>query len=141
MARQEVGVRTVAAASGAAYVNFVPGSGRPMRLLELGVSVVTATASGIGLGLAANTPVASTTTLGESQDNAAALGGIGTVWSTAPTVPAKFKRRFLIPATIGLGFIWRFDNPGILIPDQKLTVWNFHTAAGGALDLYAVWDE
>jgi hypothetical protein len=112
-----------------------------MRLLEIGCSVVTATVSGIGLGLAANTPVASTTTLGETQENVAAVGGIGTVWSTAPTAPTKFKRRFLIPATIGLGFIWRFDAPGILVTDQKLTVWNFHTGAGGALDLYAVWDE
>ena len=141
MAREEVGVRTVAAAAGAAYANFVPGSGRPMRLLELGVSVSAATVSSVGLGLAANAPVASTTTLGESQDNTAGAGGVGTAWTTAPTAPAKFKRRFVIPATIGLGFIWRFDSPGILIADQKLVLWNFGAAAGAALDIYCVWDE
>lgn len=141
MARERLGVRTVAPVTAAAYANFVPGSGRPMRILEIGVSVATAAASGIGLGLAANTPVASTTTLGESDDNVVAVGGIGTVWSTAPTAPTKFKMRLLVPATAGLGLIWRFDAPGLLVTDQKLTIWNFHTATAAALDLYAVWDE
>lgn len=141
MPRSEVGVRTVAPVTGAAYCNFVPGAGRPMRLLEVGVSVAAATASGIGLGLAANTPVSNSTTLGETQDNAAAVGGIGIAWSTAPTAPTKFKRRLLIPATAGLGLIWRFDGPGILITDQKLVLWNFFTATAAALDVYAVWDE
>lgn len=141
MARVELGVRTPAPVTGAAYCNFVPASGRPMHLLEIGVSVVTAAASGVGLGLAANTPVSTTTTLGESQDNVVAVGGIGTAWSTAPTAPTKFKRRLLIPATIGLGFIWRFDAPGILVTDQKMVLWNFHTATAAALDVYTVWDE
>ena len=141
MAREELGVRTVAPVTGAAYANFVPGTGRPMRIIEIGCSVVTAAASGIGLGLAANTPVSSTTTLGESQDNVVAVGGIGTAWTTAPTAPVKFKRRLLIPATIGLGIIWRFDEPGLLVTDQKLVIWNFHTATAAALDLYAIWEE
>ena len=141
MAREEVGVRTAAAAAGAPYANFVPGAAQRMRLLELGVSVSAATVSSVGLGLAANVPVASAVALGESQDNAAASGGVGTAWTTAPTAPTKFKRRFVVPATIGLGFIWRFDSPGILAADQKLVLWNFGAAAGAALDVYVVFDE
>src|SRR5260221_19573 len=117
MAGYELGVLTVAAAAGAAYCTIHTGATTDMRIYEIEVATTAGTLSPVGLGVPANTPVATTSELGQAQDasSAAATVNVDTAWSTAPTAPAHFLRRFSIPATNGAGFIWTWpDNRPLL---------------------------
>ena len=143
--RYEIGVRTPAAAAGAAYMTIHTGASYRARIVEIGVDASAGTLSSVGWGKPANTPVATTSVLGQQFDGIDAVStvNVDTAWSTAPTVPANFFRRFAIPATAGAGFIWTYpDNaPRILAVSSWLCLWNFGASAGAALDVYVVWEE
>lgn len=143
MARYSAGVRTIGAAAGAAYATFHCPAGRDARIREIGIATSAATLSSVGLGRPANTPVATTSVLGQAEDTSsgAALCNVDTAWSTAPTAPTVFMRRFAIPATAGIGFIWTWDQ-GLIVPTSGwIVLWNFGAGAGAALDAYITWDE
>ena len=143
--RFQVGVRTPAATTGAAYATIHTGASYRARILEIGVATSAATLSSIGLGTPANTPVATTSTLGQVYDTAdgVATTNADTAWSTAPTAPTIFMRRFAIPATSGAGLIWTFDPtaPLILAKSSWLCLWNFGGSTAAACDVYFVWEE
>lgn len=145
MATYSLAVQTVAAASGAAYASIHAPSTRTARILEVHAFVNAATASSIGLGLAGNSPVASASVVGDPDDplSGASLVNVDTAWSTAPTVPAKFKRRFVSPNTAGSGIIWTFprDRPLIVDVSKYLVLWNFGGAAGSVLSATFCWEE
>lgn len=143
MGRYAAAVRTPAAAAGAAYATLRCSATRDARVFEIGVATSAATLSSVGLGRPANTPVATTSTLGQAEDTSlgAGLTNADTAWSTAPTAPTVFMRRFAIPATAGLGFIWTFQNGLVLPVSGQIVLWNFGAGAGSALDVYFVWDE
>lgn len=141
----EVGFASVAAASGAAYCTIHTGASYKARILEIGIAVNAATASSVGLGKPANTPVATTSLLGQAEDpsDPASTVNVDTAWSTAPTVPANFLRKFGLPATIGAGLIWSWpsDKPLVLPVSSWLTLWNFGASAGSVLNGYVKWVE
>jgi len=145
MASYEVSVITPAAASAAAYMTLHTGASLRCKLRELGVIVNAATASSLGLGRPANTPVASTSVLGQACDAAdpAATVNMDSAWSTAPTAPTNFFRRFNAGAVIGNGVIWTWpaDAPLVLNVSSWLVLWNFGASAGSACSVYAKWDE
>lgn len=138
-------VATPAAGAGAAYATIHTPAGRTCRIREIGSFNNAATASSIGLIRPTNTPVATTSVLGQAQDPilGASLVNVDTAWSTAPTVGTTFFRRVQLPATISAGIIWTFpiDAPLILAASSWLVVWNFGAGAGSVQQLYMVWDE
>lgn len=147
MAFYEVGVRTPAAAAGAAFATLHTGASLRARLREVHLFSTAATAASIGIVRASNTPVATTSTPGQAQDPAepASTINVDTAWSTAPTVGANFLRRIDLPATIGSGVIWAWpdgQSNGLLIAVSSwLVIWNFGGSAGPILDVVAVWEE
>ena len=141
----EVGVRGVAAAAAAPYASFHAGGTNRVKIREIGFFLSAATATSIGLGRPANSPVATTSSLGQARDPAepAATANADTAWSTAPTAPTIFMRRAALPATQGAGLIWTWppDAPFVLAAGAFLVFWNFGGAAGAAPDIYVCYEE
>lgn len=145
MAIYTLGFSSVAAASGTAYATIHTGASYRARLLEIGLACNAATASSVGLIRPSNTPVATTSQLGQAEDPAdgAATVNVDTAWSTAPTIGTLFLRKFTLPATIGAGVIWSFpaDKPLVIPVSGWLVLWNFGASAGSVLNGYAKWQE
>lgn len=144
MAFYSLGVRTPAAAAGAGYATIHTGTARA-RIRKISAFTSAATLSSIGIGRPANTPVATTSVLGQALDasDQASLTNIDTAWSTAPTIPAQFFERCALPATAGVGIIWTFptDSPLCLNASSWLVLWNFGGSAGSALDVTFYFEE
>lgn len=140
------GFASVAAATGAPYATFHTGANIRARIREIGVFVNAATASSVQLIRPANTPVATTSVLGQAEDPAdpTSTVNIDTAWSTVPTISTNVPlRKITIPATIGNGVIWSW-NPGeeLLIPVSSwLVFWNFGGSTGSVLNGYVRWVE
>lgn len=145
MARYSVSVVTPAAANGAAYATIHTASTARARIQEIHAYTTAATASRVAIGRKNNTPVATTSVLGQAEDpaDAAAVTNVDTAWSTAPTTPAQFLRRASLVASIGAGFVWTWPiGKELIIPvSEWLIVWNDGAAAGSALALTVVWEE
>ena len=143
MGTYSLGIQSVAAAAGAPYATLHTGAGR-IRISEIEIFVNAATASSVGLARPTNSPVATTSTLGQAQDPAdvASLVNLDTAWSTAPTV-SLFHRRVTIPAVIGNGIIWTFPDPRpFYVPaNSYIVLWNFGASTGSILNTTVVWDE
>ena len=140
-----VGQATVAAATGAAYATIHTGSSYKARIVEIGLACNAATASSVGLIRASNTPVASTSVLGQAEDpsDPASTVNFDTAWSTAPTIGSNYLRRFGLPATIGAGIIWTWspDKPLVLPVSSWLVLWNFGASTASVLQAYVKWLE
>lgn len=134
----------VAAASGAAYATLHTGNSR-IHIVEFSVFLTTAVTSSIGLIRPSNTPVATTSALGQAlgTDTPASLTNIDTAWSTAPTIGSEYLWRVILPAAVSAGAIktWRPDRPLVLGPNSWLVVWNFGGSTGGAPSIGFEWDE
>lgn len=147
MAFYETGVRTPAAAAGAAFATLHTGASLRARIRELHIFSTAATAASIGLIRPSNAPVASTSVLGLAQDPAepASTVNVDTAWSTAPTIGSNFLRRIDFPASIGSGVIWTWpdgQSNGLLVAvSSYLVLWNFGASAGPILDVVLVWEE
>lgn len=145
MAGYEAGVLSVGAAAGAAYCTIHTGATSNAKIYEIEMATTAGTLSPVGLGVPANTPAASTSQIGQAQDSlsAASLVNVDTAWSTAPTAPTNFLRRFSIPATNGAGFIWTWpDNRPLILPRSSwLTLWNYSGTAGAICAVTFVWSE
>ena len=145
MALYSVSAPSTATVTVAPIATLWAGAGKRLRLKELGVFCNAATASAVALYRATNTPAASTTAVGQGYDTTdlAATGLLGTVWSTAPTVSALLGlRRVQLPAAIGAGVIWQFDDL-VVGPagTSSLVLWNHGGTTNSVLQIYAVWDE
>jgi hypothetical protein len=146
MARYEAGFVTPAAAAGAAYATIHTAASQRARIREIGLFCNAATASSIQLIRPANTPVATTSVLGQALDpgDPASVTNCDTAWSTAPTISANVPlRKITLPATIGAGVIWSWlpDQPLVINVSSWLVLWNFGAGAGSVLNGYIAWDE
>ncbi len=148
MARYTIGFVTPAAASGAAYAGFRAPT-RRSKLVEIGLTCNAATASNVSLFRNTNGSYAasSSTSVGQAEDPSDVAGTslVDTAWSGAPTITAASRlRRFMLPATIGAGVIWFFQN-GIWVRNgtatDNLVIWNEGAGAGSILNGYATWEE
>lgn len=131
--------RTSSGSSGAAGWEIRNGATTKAKVMEVGLSLVAATASVIGLGRPAAigiTPTSPVTFLDEGDGGApAGLLTHAIAWGTGPTVPAAFLRRVSLPATIGAGVIWQFPE-GLGLPiSGSIVLWNL--AANSVLDVWA----
>jgi hypothetical protein len=143
MGQYALAQRTIVTAAGAASWEIRSPSSNKPRLLELGISQVTAVAGVYGLGrpqAIGVTPTSPVTVLDESDGNApVGLTTACVAWGTPPTVPLAFLRRVACPATIGAGVIWTFPR-GIALPISfSIVVWVIATAP--VCDVWAVIDE
>lgn len=65
-------------------------------------------------------------------------------WGTAPTTPTNsvYLRRINLPATLGAGVIWTFQDPIIVPVSSSLVCFVLSTPTGSSfLDYYIVFDE
>ena len=112
------------------------------RVMEIGISLVTAAATVIGLGRPAAigiTPTSPKTVLAEDFGDPVGTVQTAVAWGTGPTVPANFLRRWSFPATIGAGVILTFPR-GLVIPvSSSFILWNI--LGGATLDVNVVIDE
>ena len=144
-----MGIYSVAAAStatttGAPIATIRAGASSRIRLRELGVFCNAATASAVGLIRASNTATASTSVLGQAYDTGdpASIANLDTAWSAAPTIGTAYMRRVQLPAAIGAGVIWQFDDLAVgPAGTASLVLWNFSGSTNSVLQIYAVWEE
>lgn len=143
MAQFALAQRTIATAAGSACWEIRSASTSKPRILEIGISQVTAVAGVFGLGrpqALGVTPTSPQTVLDES-DGAGPVGltTAAVAWGTGPTVPVNFLRRVACPATIGAGMIWTFPR-GLALPvSGSIVLWVIATAP--VCDVWAVIDE
>ncbi len=148
MAIYSIGFQSAAAAAGAAYAAFRAPS-RNSCIREIGLSCNAATASNLTLFRNTNASYAASTSTSvgqqENPPDAAGTSLVDTVWSAAPTITTASKlRRFVLPATIGAGLVWVFQN-GLWVRSATLTdvlvIWNEGASAGSVLNGYIEWSE
>jgi hypothetical protein len=112
------------------------------RVMEIGISLVTAAATVIGIGRPAAigiTPTTPVTVLAEDPGDPAGTVSTALAWGTGPTAPTNFLRRWSFPATIGSAVIFTFPR-GLIIPiSSSIVLWNI--LGGATLDAYVVIDE
>lgn len=144
MALFSIANRTSNVTTAAANQEVIAAAAVGYRLMELGFTQVTATATvlafgppgAIGVG-----PTSPQTVLAEDQNNATA-GNTTTAlaWgTTAPTVATNWNRRVAMPATIGAGFIWTFPRGFTITKAKTCVLWNI--LGGATLDTWVVVDE
>lgn len=146
MGYYSIGITSVAATTGATLCTLHTGASNRAKITEIYVSCNAATASSIGLIRPANTPVATTSQLGQAEniDDPASGTNADTAWSTAPTISTNvYLRKFGLPATIGAGFIWTWPEhaPLVLNASSWLVLWNFSGSTDSALSVSFKWSE
>jgi len=142
MAVYSLANRTSNVTTAAACLEIRTASTDRPKIMEIGITLVTAAATVIGLGrpqaigLTPTTPVTV-----QAEDAGDPVGTVTTAlaWATAPTVPLQFFRRAAFPGTIGAGMIWTFPR-GLVIPvSSGIVLWNI--LGGATLDAWVVIDE
>jgi hypothetical protein len=147
MSRYSLGLTSAAATTASAGFNIKSASTDRPSIVEIGIfqpGTGTPTVVGGGFGKAANSgSVAGTNQVAQAEDAAdpAVTAGLSAVWTTAPTAPTLFFRRFSIPAVLGAGIIFTFPL-GLKMPiSGDYCLWNNGGTTWLALNCYIVWDE
>jgi hypothetical protein len=119
------------------------------KLRELGVTLVAATSTLLGLARVTTVSVTPGTTkpgrnvIVDAPDSATLLVNS---WATKPVTSANYLRRIVLPAAIGAGFIWTWpaDDP-LQIGDgqaiREIALCNLVAVACSVFDWYAVWED
>jgi hypothetical protein len=143
----QLGISSVAAATGAAYAEFECNGTKRAEIYEIHIFAQTAVAaSKTQIGRPGNTPTAGSLTLWANNDagNAGtATAGVTTTWTTAPTAPAAATvfDQHDFPATIGSAYIATYaDNRALVVGPtrsntQGLVIWNAGSGTGPPLSL------
>jgi hypothetical protein len=135
--------RTTATAAASANWEVRSSATNKPRIMEVGISQVTAVAGVYGFGRPAAIGVTPTTPqnfVAESDASAPTSQSTAAVaWTTGPTVPANFNRRVACAATIGVGVIWTFPRGIDVAASNSLVMWIIATAP--VCDVWAVEDE
>jgi hypothetical protein len=142
MARYGNSITKTTGAAAAPIATLSTGSARDVRVWEVGISVSTAVSGEVGLMRPANSPATpSGGQVGAADDPVSGAGVAVTAnaWATAPTVSTGL-RRMVLPATIGAGVIWTFED-GLVIPvSSYLVLWQY-SALAVTYSAYFVYDE
>lgn len=132
------------------YWQLRSGASARLRIIEIGISVVTAptTAPLFQISRAtASLGTASTSLAGQPLDAAdvSAVGVFESAWSAAPTINTTYHRMLGLPVTAGGGFIWSWpvDSPLVLPASAALQITNANAsgATTGTFAAYVVWEE
>ncbi len=136
------GARTVNITAGTMACRIISGNADNARIMEIGVTLVTATACTLGLGVPATagaTVTTSVTLQAEDTRDAAGVSTIATVQTTAPSAPTTYFRRVGLPATIGAGIVWTFPQGLKLATSGSVVLWNITLSP--LMDVWVVIDE
>lgn len=134
MAIYSLSLNTTVTTTGAACGDLMASASNSPRIMEVGINLVTATASTYAIGRSGNTETqtAPVTVLAENPNDPAGQSKCAVAWSVAPTVPANFFRRIGLPATAGAGVIWTFPRGLLLAASAGMLVWNLATNSASA---------
>lgn len=144
MALYQASIRVAAAAAGAIIADLRSPATKAIQLQKIKVFIPVATACQIGLIRPSTVGVASVSVLGQALDpqSVAAVGAIGTTWTTAVAIGAIYLDKFNLPAAVGAGLIQVYQPLEMIIPPaSSLVFWNFGAAANPAFDLTLQWNE
>jgi hypothetical protein len=118
-------------------------------LRELGVTLIAATSTRLGLARATTVSLTpGTTKPGRNKQPGAPDSGTLLVssWGTVPVISTNYLRRITLPAAIGAGFIWTWpaDDPlviGLGSAIAELVLANLVAVAPSLFDYYAIWED
>ena len=143
MAIFSIAIRTTSLTSTSAAAEIIAGANNAYRLMELGLTISTGTASVVGYGTPAAkgvTPGTESTVQAEDSGNTTAGNTVvAATWATAPTAPTNYLRRVSLPATIGAGIIWTFPRGRTVL--KTITDVLYNVITGSLLDMWFVVDE
>ena len=147
----DVAVRTSVTASGGALVQLVPpvgnvATGRVVRLREVCISNTTATAFGVGLGIATAAAVTPATAATIARRNPlvdpAAISLVWTTFGTTPTAPTGYHKRLWIPASSLVIYSFPEGEELLVLPNATpLPFCVFNTGTGQVADISLTWSE
>jgi len=142
MSIYSLSLNTTVTTTGAAAMDLKAAATNTPNIMEVGINLITATASTYGLGRAGNTPTQTAPVLLQAEDPGApaALSGCAVAWSVAPTVPTQFLRRVGLPATAGAGVIWTFPRGLKVAVSASMLIWNLATNSA-SMNAWWVADE
>lgn len=137
MKQYQAGIRTTNGTTTEASLEIIAGA-RGFRLVGIfGVALAAATASVFGIGRPAALGVTPTSPLSlkAAIDGTDSLAKTALAWGTSPTVPAAFRFRISLPATIGAFRDLPMPSEGIWVPaGTSLVLWNI--GAVGVSDVH-----
>ena len=141
MSRYSQGFRTTGTSN--AVLEIIGGAGSRAHLVELGMTIVNATATQVGLGFSSAvglTPVAPVTFLSDDDNSTLAIT-TALAWATPPTLPTYFYRRATLPVVQGFPLVWKWHTPLglLLLPATSIVLWLF--ATGSVIDGWAVFEQ
>lgn len=135
--------RTTATSAASASWEVRSAATNKPRVMEVGISQVTAVAGVYGFGKPAAIGVTPTSPQNFPAENDASaptsLSTAAVAWGTGPTVPSNFNRRVSCAATIGVGVIWTFPRGYDVAVSSSCIIWIIATAP--VCDVWAVVDE
>jgi hypothetical protein len=142
MAIYSLSLNTTVTTTGAAAMDLRASAANSPRIMEVGINLLTATASTYGLGRSGNTPTQTAPVLvqAENPGDPAGVSGCAVAWSVAPTVPTQMFRRVSLPATAGSGVIWTFPRGLTLAASGTMLIWNLATNSN-SMNAWWVVDE
>lgn len=146
MSRFSQGFRTTETDAGA-VIEFIAGASDRARLVEIGLSLVSATLSSVGLGYPAAkgvTPTSPVTLLSENPGDSSICGITSALaWATPPTAPADnyYFRRATVPASQVFPVVWTWPKGKGLLVLPSTSIVLFLLATGSAFDGWAVFEQ
>lgn len=144
MALYSASFNSTVTTTGAASADLKAAATNSPKVMEVGINLITATASTYGWGRPANSGSATQTSpvllLAENPGDPVGLSGSAVAWSVAPTAPTQQYRRVGLPATAGAGIIWTFPRGFTLAVSQQAVIWNLATNSN-SFNYWIVADE
>jgi len=116
---------------------------------EIGVTLIAATSTLLGLVRATTVSVTPGTTIaGQNLNPLSPASGTLLVssWATAPVIPATYMRQIVLPAAIGAGFIWSWpaDDPLVVgngVAIGEIVIANLVAVAPSLFRYYVKWEN
>lgn len=129
MAIYSLSLNTTVTTTGAAAMDAKSAATNTPKFMEIGLNLLTATASTYAIGRSGNVPTQTSPVLlqAENPGDPAGLTGCAVAWSVAPTIPTAFFRRVSLPATAGSGAILTFPRGLALAVSSSMLIWNLAT--------------
>lgn len=144
MARYDLGFRTLDGTVSLPAAEIRSTSSDKPRILELGMFQVAAAASALNIGLGVPAalgigPISPTKMLAEEGADPAAAVLIATQWTTKPTVPTAFYRRWAAVTGVGNGLVVGFPRGLSIAVSSSVVLWNI--LANNLLDCHVTIGE
>lgn len=129
MSIYSLSLNTTVTTTGAAAMDAKSAATNTPKFMEIGLNLLTATASTYAIGRSGNVPTQTSPVLlqAENPGDPAGLTGCAVAWSVAPTIPTAFFRRVSLPATAGAGAILTFPRGLALAVSSSMLIWNLAT--------------